>query len=540
MIPNIKCKNQYTIRKVDAAGKETEVARFHNVPLQPFYNTVIGRNSQSLKRCIHSVWFGTGTREPSGSDTALESPLWTYEWRDSNCTAWEKYLNEDRHVCHKYTFKINADSAHVGTVSEVGVEIITGQNPNLIAPEMGLATRALILDTEGNPITITKTDLEALYVDVIFEFILQDTEDFKWLPENYINFGDRSGSGKAPIFTLGLYNRLYFLGRMGDNGFDITLTTLDISKTYASNNHELVTNGARLQQTMIPSQRYIKAIGIGYNSEYNSEKLILGYWKLPNANVIPPKLLTGMGVGTGDGVRTEFPAPIAEWVENSEVIYVNDMQQVRGVDYSCSHDANAQGLAECSILQNIEYIGEFTTVPLDVITPIIGRGPKCNDAWRAAKWMASQPTLTYAFPEDGVKAIKRFRLANFIAYTRISDDNIYYDSNWSGAVWTIEYSEDNTVWQQAGTVTINSSNVADITFNEAITARYWRFTISSKITGILFAADGYDSIMAYGNQTPIVFKTAPAEGAVIKMDATVDCPMKNENFIIDCNPTFEI
>lgn len=536
MIPSIKCKNQYTIRKVDASGKETEVARFHNVPLQQFYNAVIGRymgsNSQSPTSCIHSVWFGTGTREPSGSDTALESPLWTYGWNDSNCTAWEKYLNEDRHVCHKYTFKINADSAHVGTVSEVGVEIITGQGYSA----MGLATRALILDTEGNPITITKTDLEALYVDVIFEFILQDTEDFKWLPENYINFGARSGSGWAPIFTLGLYNRLYFLGRMEDSGFNITLATLDISKTYASNNHELVTNGARLPQTTIPSQRYIKAIGIGYNSE----NLILGYWKLPNANVIQPKLLAGMGVGTGDGVRTEFPAPIAEWVENSEVIYVNDAQQVRGVDYSCSHDANAQGLAECSILQNMEYIGEFTTAPQNVITPIVGRGPRRNGAWRTAKWMASQPTLTYAFPEDGVKAIKRFRLANFIAYISISSSGASYNSNWSGAVWTIEYSEDNTVWQQAGTVTINSSNVADITFDEAITARYWRFTISSRITGILFAAGGYDSIIAYGNQTPIVFRTAPAENAVIKMDATVDCPMKNENFIIDCNPTFEI
>ena len=46
--------------------------------------------------------------------------------------------------------------------------------------------------------------------------------------------------------------------------------------------------------------------------------------------------------------------------------------------------------------------------------------------------------------------------------------------------------------------------------------------------------------MAYGDTLPITFTNPPQEGAVITMDATVDCPMKNENFIIDVNPTFEI
>jgi len=46
--------------------------------------------------------------------------------------------------------------------------------------------------------------------------------------------------------------------------------------------------------------------------------------------------------------------------------------------------------------------------------------------------------------------------------------------------------------------------------------------------------------MAYGEQKPITFATPPAEGAVIKMNATVNCPMKNENFIIDVNPTFSV
>ena len=537
MKPTIFCKNQYTIRKVDADGVETELAHFHNVPLQNFYDAVSGRymgsNSQNPTSCIHSCWFGTGSREPSGSDTALEQPLWTYSWNYSNVTSWEKYLNEQNHICHKYTFKIAADSAHVGTVSEVGIEFITGKS----YLGMGLATRALILDAEGNPMTITKTDLEVLYVDVIFEFTLQDTEDFKWLPENYMGYGSRSGTSWGPIFTLGLLDRVFFLGRLTEDGFRQQLATLEFSKTYTDSNHTVAVTNARLQQTVIPSQRFIKAIGIGTNSNGG---IILGYWKLPNPDVIPPKVLRGMQVGIGDGITTVFNAPLAEWMKDTEEIFVNDVQQVRGVDYVCDCDANSLGLCECSILHEMEYIGEWTTAPQSVITPIIGNCMYRNGSYKTALWDKNHPTITYAFPEDGIKAIKRFVLKSFISYSSISSGSSSYSTNWSNAIWTIEYSEDGTEWQTAGNAVIDSNNRAELIFEQAITARYWRFTISNRINGVLFAAQNHDSIMAYGEQLPITFTQAPPADAVITMNATVDCPMKNSNFIIDVNPTFEI
>lgn len=535
-MPKIICNNLYTIRKVSLDGAEKELTHFHNVPLQNFYDMVIGRymgnNNQTPTSCIHSCWFGTGSTEPSESDTALQTPLWTYGWNNSNCTSWSKYLNEENHICHKYTFKVDADSSHVGTVSEVGIEIITGKG----YLGMGLATHALIRDTEGNPMTITKTDLEVLYVDVIFEFTLEDSENFKWLPENYIGYGNKSGNGWAPVFTLGIYDRIYFLGRMGDDGFKVQLATLSFSKTYANDNHELITSGARLPQTSITTQRYIKAIAIGCSSN----NIILGYWKLPNANVIPQKVLSGMGVGTGDGTTTEFAAPLSEWVKDTEEIYVNDVMQVRGVDYTCDNDANSQGLIECSVIQDMEYVGDLTTAPQNVTTPIVGIGPYLNGSYKTALWDSSHRTLKYAFPEDGIKAVKRWTLSGFIAYYSISSGGASYNSNWSGAVWTIQYSEDGTNWADAGTATIDSNNYAELVLEKAVSARYWNFTISSKITGILFAASSYNSIMAYAEKKPITFTTAPNADAVIKMNATVDCPMKNSNFILDVNPTFEI
>ena len=530
MKPSISCKNLYTIRKVGADGHESELARFHNVPLQVFYNAVSGANTgYSVDSTIHSCWFGTGSSEPTGSETALEHPLWTYGWNYSNVVSWEKYLNEDNHICFKYTFKINADADHVGTVSEVGVAFMTSRGGGV-----AIGTRALILDAEGNPMTITKTDLEALFVDVIFEFTLQDTDEFKWLPQNYIGYGSRSGTSWAPIFNLGLLDRIFFLGGMREDGFNIRHATLAFSKRYTNSNHEVSVTGARLPQTTIPSQRFIKAIGIGCNAN----NTILGYWALPNADVIPPKVLSGMQVGVGDGETVAFNAPLSEWIKDTEVIYLNDIQQVRGVDYVCSNDANPLGLAECSILRDMELISGITTAPQNVITPIIGVGPNQNGAYRTALWNASNPSLTYAFPEDGIRAIKRFVLKNFIAYISISSGGASYNTNWNNAVWTIEYSDDNEIWETAGTATV-ANNEASLVLDTAINARYWRFTISSRISGILFSASGYDSIMAYGDTLPITFTNPPQEGAVITMDATVDCPMKNENFIIDVNPTFE-
>ena len=534
---NIICKNEYTIRKVHADGHETTEAKFHNVCLQAFYNILIGRTYYSTQ--VHSCWFGTGSREPSSSDTGLQSPLWTYGWNDSNILSWERYLNEDRHICHKYTFKINADEAHVGTVSEVGIAMISGN------PGLAMGTRALILDAEGNPMTITKTDLEALYVDVLFEITLQDSEHFTWCPENYIAMGASSGTGWGPMFSLGMFNAIVFMGKLKDNGFNIRHAVLTgFTKTYSDNNHTLTISGARLPQTTVPSQRHIKAIGIAAYASSTSASYcaILGYWKLPDADVIPPKVLTGMRVGTGDGSTKSFDPPLAEWVKNTEEIFVNDVQQVRGVDYTCSNDYNAQGLIECSVLQDMELISGTRQLGTCVNTPIVGFGKVNGNGYTQANWNVSNPSLKYAFPEEGIKAIKRFVFRNFTHFYYVGPGGSSSSGDWNGKIWKVEYSNDNESWTIAGTCTMNSSQRAELEFETAISARYWRFTVTnmgSNWTGIS-CGNSPDSIMAYGNQKPIIFTNAPADGAVIKMNATVKCPMKNENFILDVNPTFTV
>ena len=53
-----------------------------------------------------------------------------------------------------------------------------------------------------------------------------------------------------------------------------------------------------------------------------------------------------------------------------------------------------------------------------------------------------------------------------------------------------------------------------------------------------FYANGISYL--HRNGSPIHFTTPPADGAVITMNAEIDRPMKNANFIIDVNPTFQL
>ena len=137
---NFGMKNTYTIYKfVD--GKKQVLAHFHNL--------VTARMKQQLTADsgvrIHSIWFGDGSAEPSESDTALTHPLWTFSWNYGNIISTERpELSQDGTWNILCTAKIDATSAYVGTVSEIGLYITVGSS------SMAMGTHALIKDAEGN------------------------------------------------------------------------------------------------------------------------------------------------------------------------------------------------------------------------------------------------------------------------------------------------------------------------------------------------------------------------------------------------------
>ena len=181
-------KNTYTIYKfVD--GKKEVLAHFHNLITARMRQQLAASNGMR----IHSIWFGNGSQEPSEADTALTSPLWTFSWNYGNIISVQKpEPDTDNSWNIRCTAKIDATSEFVGTVSEIGIYLCTGN------PGLGMGTHALIKDAEGNPMTITKTDTEVLYVDIHIKYTFTTSCGFEWTPWYYYLLGEGASASIWP------------------------------------------------------------------------------------------------------------------------------------------------------------------------------------------------------------------------------------------------------------------------------------------------------------------------------------------------------
>jgi hypothetical protein len=134
--------------------------------------------------------------------------------------------------------------------------------------------------------------------------------------------------------------------------------------------------------------------------------------------------------------------------------------------------------------------------------------------------------------------------ADFFQMNAINNTGSNY---WRYAIFTLSYSVDGETWVDVGsysvTATGNTPASYRFEFPETVTAKYWRLSTdvsgcSDAVKNGRFYANGISYL--HRNGSPIHFTTPPADGAVITMNAEIDRPMKNANFIIDVNPTFQL
>ena len=543
-------ENTYTIYKY-MGGKKVILAHFHNLFTKRGKETIAGDYGFS----VHSVWFGTGSTAPSESDTALTSPLWTFS--SSNIISWEPPTIDSENVWNCYfTARVEASSSYVGTVSEVGIYIFSSTNSRI------LATHALIKDAEGNPMTITKTDAEELLVDVHIQFRLSSTAGLTWNKWYYYVLGGNSSSGSTVEPRLPAFNnlRVAMLRSEPDvmsNGV-ILGSVVNLTKSYNSSTGVLTCTGGRFVASNLTSQEYINAIGIIPCYWYRSNAYInlsitpIGYLKFPNTAIFPYVTLSDMRVGTGDGSTTEFTPPLNLWVENTEQIYVDGVLQVRGVDYTADHRNNLSKLKSLVPSNFSKLRGNVKRA--DAVSTYYGSNPLkggyhlANTAsntytWISLGWDKDNP-LEWELEEDPQIGME----ADGFYFS-----NLYNSENasWTGAVLTLSYSTNAEDWTVAGVYTVRSGGnylpTYDMAFASTITAKYWRLSVDpSAGSASLQKASYYAStssgpaLYLYRNGEPIKFTNAPASGAVITMNAQIDRPMKNNNFIIDFNPTFQL
>ena len=539
-------KNTYTIYKY-VGGEKVILAHFHNIVVNRLKQQITG--DQGFR--IHSIWFGDGSAEPSATDTALTHPLWTFSWNYSNIISVETPSLDEEGVWNiRCTARINADAAYVGTVSEVGLYITVGSS------SMAMGTHALIKDAEGNPMTITKADNEVLFVDIHVQYQLSGSGGFEWTRWYYYLLGEGSASQtwpQLPALNSMMINMLRSYPDIMTNGVRIGSEVL-LSQSYDVNTGVLTCSNGRFGNTNQPTQEYVNAVGIipsfisRPSYDYNRPNIPIGVWKFPNPEIFPNATLADMRVGTGDGQTADFTPPLNLWAQDTERIYVDGALQVRDVDYTCDHKNNLSRLM--SLMPS-----NFCTLKNEMVrlaSPASNAGQHplkggINKATTSSNnygrmylvWDKDHPLEWEldADPQIGMEA-DGFYLTG-IASTA--------NTSWRYAVVRLSYSENGTDWTEAGVYTVTTTNTTmtayDFVFPETINAKYWRLAIDvSACSDSLKAARFYASAPSYlyRNGRPIHFNTAPAAGAVITMTAEIDRPMKNDNFILDVNPTFSV
>lgn len=563
---NLKFNNTYDVKLINSiSGEVKQSGSFHNIVTQNFMRMLMGAQTTDLsnlattpitpnwnfRNILSGLAVGSGTREPSFTDTSLQSKMWdthpssvAHEWLDDytiRCTG-------------KYSFP--ATEAYVGTISEAGLcatlkEYYNGNYYSNYYVNY-LMTRSLFTDSEGQVISFTKTDLDILEISVTVEIsMISSSENFILYKKPYLLAwiaGTVDSSTNAMTFRAmsGIDLRRYL--------YDVENLTTSLSieqeaassylptLTYDGSTAQINVPQVRLGTGTITSERYYKAIALPF----------LGYWKLPNENVFPAYTISGLQVGVGDGSTTVFENPLNYFKAGSDRVYKNGTQLVNGVDYTLSNMGNKDCLTE---LSDFNY-------PVKVTSSLMGSEVLNNNTYKFASLIRPSysnyktpsqfdiSTECCAFDSNNPILIEYEEAvtlnclkASYLINTKLTGGVSYGMP--SNTIFYVDASQDGEAYDNLGSYTTSSDTFA-FDFTEA-TAKYWRIRTSysggsgSNASAFMIGSNnGYLSLNV--KKPDIVFTEAPAEGDVITMDVEMDVIMKNSNFVLDigCSINFSM
>lgn len=520
----------------------------HNVICDWFWVKRNGKTSSTeVWKCPLHVGNGTNVT-PTSTDTALKSQLWGINC-DNSATSYHLRESEDDvewcQLTNKYT--IPATASYVGTITECG---LYGTNNKC------LTTHALLLDAEGNPISIDKTDLDLIKIEVSLRFYFNDSEDIKVYPAN-----------QTPIWN-NLYGGTHLAGRLNENiealwcvkdallGKDLHPMPVRSGSTPSWYSTYLSTVFARNIDTSNSTDRVLREINVqgarlGTDFAPTGQHFIRGFRvanmfiiPLPNEKIFPRYEIKAMEVGIGNGTTTEFVCPMNYFIEDTDKVYVDGILQVRGVDYTLEYDNNNQMLPELMASNDAiitgaldsdssaanAYLPLFRAALTDLkITGTDAYGKNANAHSYVTHFSASQPIL---FDMEKEVKVNTFQIgkshATKVTYT----------------LWVSN--DDGLTYTEVASITKTSRVVYKVTF-DTITARYFKVTSTKDSLGFYKGCDSAgsysapeavdkDELCLFGYVGHgIQFTNPPAAGAIITMDASTDLPMKNENFVFDVN-----
>lgn len=531
-------RGDYTIT-VKRRGKVIQEENFHNLFTTGFVSRLIGDVNY-----FNYCQLGSGSAAPSSSDTALASMLWGVAY--STC-ALDGTSADGLSRTWKYTYLFPANSYYVGTIREVG----------LSASELGrINTHALVVDSEGQPISIEKTYLDEVTITAKITITRPSWQ-----------------SGQTWSFMSGPLRRPYLHGLLqrnpGDYNKHVLLsagwcpeyrpvkncqyTSLWTDFTYSNGTIRCSAefSGDALQSSYDTSSRekfkdYVNSLllarsSTNYNffSYYSADAYTTPPYRLllPNADVFPVTTLEGLALGTGDGSTVDFAPEVPAWLENTEIVYKNGSPLTRGVDYFVDNLGNIRKYWSV-MLGN--FVAEIDAeVVAGVQANIWGTDECCASSYQDEDMnspvvYADRPIILkygtdYAFSDK----FNYFVLGTWTASASIPAGAalVFYYSMDDGSTWT-EFGR--ISHSSAGTVFIDTTEHTLVTPITGIT--HVKIALEDTTTTAYVRMSERNGRFGYVGSYAIRFASAPADGDVLTIDMNIDRPWKSPNNVIQWNP----
>lgn len=534
---------EFTLKRKDGTVQKETV---HNIATS---NIVSAASSSTL-----SIGSGSGT--PATTDTKLFTHLWNIA-----ASSISNVVNiGDDGARMTLTYIVPATSSYVATITEVG-----------LGTASAIWTHAMLVDAEGNPISIVKTENDELTIVVTLELYTATVLPLTTRFEPFVKVPDikptlaaillsravsaarqlrvlRNATHSEPIVS----DRLSIVPRNlqlpyryvyadDDNGVtpifaawtaDKTLMQLKLTANLRCKNDSFNTHYYRYLQFQWGIRTGYGGLG-GASATYYLCDIPMAL-DLKDPNIFPPQLLSNIAIAAGDGETTDFACPLNYFQKDTEVIYKNGVALVRDVDYTIEHDSNKDRLPE---LMHIIYDNENPTR----ITSDPSLWDKSSYYQFQAEANAQPPGSTTSYSAYVCRAFDHVYPLHFDwgAPRKCNCLQGLLRAYYVGTMY-VEYSADNTTWEQAASQVINIDGSVDTAVNltwEPVEAQYWRIRVtrlssasSSRVTYAYFNAGGKDAYLGYSNPLGIHFTTPPTENDVITMDCYVDIPLKNANF----------
>lgn len=463
---NAKIHNRFDIEVCDAkTGEVKQRAQAFNVICDALWTRLFNGNLY-----FSSIIYGSGTGTPAATDTTLFQKINAiyatedaYSVNDSDLTSAVVSLRK------KIT--IGTDVSNGTTIREVGIGY----------DDTHIVTHAILQDMNGNPISITKTDVDVItiYATIYIHYVASD------LTKSQVTAASKFYSSLlAPNDTVVRDSERLFRKLLGSGGsFDYCIEVRNSNLFYDG--------GQRVELTLgyDSSGKTISVSGRINTNQFNNSRGILGILLFNSISLDARQkftlnnfAITGESIGSGDGSNVNFNTTFP--INSSAKVYIDGVEQLSGVTINTGVDREFYKLLKI-------YDGNHHLINFE----------------------------GHVFPHTNSGKSGFFIIENDSGITFNGIDCGYNQIELSG-------SDDFNSWD---TISINwQSYTGTFTPNNY---KYYKFSYSMGYGSLTYSKI---LLLSPNDKTyDVIFDTPPASGSVITIDYVPDCIPKDSNHVFD-------